>query len=675
MSARSADVDELRWTSVALVLAFVMTAAAVAIGEDSPGEKLGALEQQALTQAAQSAAEHVVQIETVGGLSQVGELLGSTGATSGVVVAEDGYIVSSAFNFITKPASIIVTLPDGSKHAATIVARDRLRMLVLLKIDVDEAMTVPQAAERDEMRVGQWVVAVGKCYDAVEPNISVGVLSADDRIWGRAVQTDAKVSPVNYGGALVDLRGRVLGVLVPLSNQSSNEMAGAELYDSGIGFAVPLVDIAEQFERMKAGEDLKPGLMGITAKERSLYAGPVVLATCPIRSPAAEAGLKTGDQIVSANGRPIRHQADLKQVLGRLYAGDLVEIVAERSGEQLTASVELTDEVAPYVQPYLGVLLGGPDPQAGTDVRYVFPDSPAEKAGLRAGDRLMAIDGDSLDDADDWRSALVVLEPDQEVQLDWARRGEPQTDTVQLASFIEEYARPGSFPTRWYSQDEAGQEEGGGGEAEETEKEPQLVDVAVPESEMRCRALVPAAIDGVKPGLAVWFPAQPEANDEALKRWSALARQHQFIVLYPAPANQDRWEPAELLTVRKLIDEATRTFDVDRNRVALVGVQTGGTVAYRVAAASRDVVRGVCVADAVIPRRMPVHGNDPIERLSYLLLSDPASDSSKKMAANAKGLQAMMLPVLEKEIDLSSNALPAEAREIVARWCNALDRM
>ena len=80
---------------------------------------------------------------------------------------------------------------------------------------------------------------------------SVGIISAVGRIWGRAMQADAKISPVNYGGPLVDLYGRVLGVIVPADPRSEGETAGVEWYDSGIGFAVPLEDILAALPRLK----------------------------------------------------------------------------------------------------------------------------------------------------------------------------------------------------------------------------------------------------------------------------------------------------------------------------------------------------------------------------------------------------------------------------------------
>ena len=188
-------------------------------------------------------ADSVVRIETVGGLEKVDKVLVGTGPTTGVVVDPDGLIISSAFNFIQKPTSILVTLPGGKRLAAEIVARDYSRKVVLLKVDVEEPLKVPTAIPRDEMQVGQWTIAVGRTFGDEYPNVSVGVLSATNRIWGRAVQTDCKVSPANYGGPLIDIQGRVFGILLPLSPQGTSETAGSEWYDSGIGFCVPLVDV------------------------------------------------------------------------------------------------------------------------------------------------------------------------------------------------------------------------------------------------------------------------------------------------------------------------------------------------------------------------------------------------------------------------------------------------
>src|SRR5262245_710641 len=97
-------------------------------------------EEQAIRAAADRVAPSVVRIETIGGLERVGKVLVNTGPTTGLIVSEDGYVISSAFNFVQQPASILVTLPNGARAAAQIVARDHSRMLVLLKVATSEKL-------------------------------------------------------------------------------------------------------------------------------------------------------------------------------------------------------------------------------------------------------------------------------------------------------------------------------------------------------------------------------------------------------------------------------------------------------------------------------------------------------------------------------------------------------
>src|SRR5947208_8964857 len=138
-------------------------------------------EESAIRAAVERVAPSVVKIETIGGLERVGKVLISTGPTTGLVVDEAGYILSSAFNFVQKPSSILVTLPSGARAPAQIVARDNSRMLVLLKVNTSEKLTLPVAVPKSEMTVGQWAIAVGRTYDQPLPNVSVGVLSATGR--------------------------------------------------------------------------------------------------------------------------------------------------------------------------------------------------------------------------------------------------------------------------------------------------------------------------------------------------------------------------------------------------------------------------------------------------------------------------------------------------------------
>ena len=116
-----------------LVSLLLLLAAAVLIRHSRAQDDLEGLEEQAIRSAVATIAPSVVRIETIGGLESVGGVLVGTGPTSGLIVSGDGFIISSAFNFIQQPASILVTLPGGRRSAAKIVARDQARMLVLLK--------------------------------------------------------------------------------------------------------------------------------------------------------------------------------------------------------------------------------------------------------------------------------------------------------------------------------------------------------------------------------------------------------------------------------------------------------------------------------------------------------------------------------------------------------------
>ena len=122
--------------------------AALSADDDDPD----AQEQAAFQAAVDRVAPSVVQIETVGGLEKVGDVLFGTGPTTGLVVDRDGYIISSAFNFVSKPTSILVRLPDGERKPAKLVATDHSRMLVLLKIDADKPLPVCEIAPQREMR-------------------------------------------------------------------------------------------------------------------------------------------------------------------------------------------------------------------------------------------------------------------------------------------------------------------------------------------------------------------------------------------------------------------------------------------------------------------------------------------------------------------------------------------
>lgn len=324
-----------------IVLALAATVTVLAGAKEAEGATLAELRAQAVQRAAARVAPSVVQIESVGGAERVGTVAKGAGPTTGLVIGADGWILSSAFNLAHKPAGVLVRLADGMRHPARVTGVDPVRQLVLLRIEPSN-LPVPPTVPVREMRVGQSGIALGRTFETAAPSISVGIVSALSRLGGKAIQTDAKISPRNYGGPLVDLEGRVLGILVPLSPMAQSVSAGVEWYDSGIGFAIPLDGLAPVLDRLKKG-DLRRGNLGASFREQEPYGAPPVVAATAAGSAARKGGLEPGDQIVAVDQKAVRHLADFRGAMSVRYAGDTVVLKIQRRGKPLSLRVTLAE--------------------------------------------------------------------------------------------------------------------------------------------------------------------------------------------------------------------------------------------------------------------------------------------------------------------------------------------
>lgn len=662
----------------------ILLNAAFAPAADTAG--VDQLEQQAFRAAVERVAPSVLQIETVGGLDRVGKVLFGTGPTTGLAVSPDGYIVSSAFNFLHKPASILVQLPDGSRKAARLVATDHNRMIVLLKIEVDRPLVVPEAAPESEIRVGQWAIAVGRAFEGKEPNMAVGLVSALNRVWGKAIQTDAAVSPNNYGGPLVDVRGRVLGVLVPMSPQDTSDVAGYEWYDSGIGFAVPLATILELLPRLKEGKDLQPGAIGIGFKSEALFMAEPVIAVCRPRSPARQAGLKAGDRIVEVGGRKVEFASHIKQEISRRYAGEKLKFVVERDGQKLEREIELVGKLPPYVHPFLGLLparplqtrIAMPEAKPGEKpapkiekpadaepktlaVRWVFPDSPAAKAGITAGDVIASIDGDKVTTAAELRAKLADREPGETVALEIVRQGKTEKMQVALAPFSAA-APAGELP--------AAHPAGKGGEKPAVGE----VEIKVPDSTAVSPAYVPAGYDPSVPhGLVVWLHGPRELPKQAIDAWKPLCDRHELIVLAPKSSEPGRWQGRERANIASLMQQVAATYSIDPGRVVIGGEDSGGGLAATIAFAPRSPFAGLIVVDGPLPTTIPE--NEPSRRLMVAVAGSETGRWSPVLRTGVARLREMQYPLWHQELGRSPRPLSADERAELARWIDALDRI
>jgi serine protease Do len=685
-------------------------------------EDLTDSEQQAFRAAVDRVAPSVVRIETVGGAERVGRVLFGVGPTTGLVLTADGYVVSSAFNFVNRPASIQVQLPDGTRKEAKLVATDHNRMFALLKIEPGRPLVAPEIAPPGEIRVGQWAIAVGRTFELGRPNMAVGVVSAKDRIWGKAIQTDAAVSPNSYGGPLIDVRGRVLGLLVPLSPMETSEFAGVEWYDSGIGFAIPAQTIMELLPRLKQGKDLLPGVVGISIPPQNLFTGEPLLAAVRPRSPAQQAGLKAGDRVVEVEGLKITLAAQLKQELARRYAGDKIRMVVLRDGKRIERQLDLVAKLEPYEHPFLGILPIRPatakgekaqedakgtkgkkgekgekseksekgekgekneSPKPGVEVRYVYPDSPAAKAGVERGDFVASLGGEAIRGAAQLRELMSQHVPDDSIEIELRRGAQTRKVVLKLAALPEDLPAadlppavpsPSGPPT---VPSPSGRGQGEGRPPQPATKPSPVGRIALgPEkSSPSAVAYVPERYRAeVAHGLVVWL-AGPEGMDEKalIAQWKPLCDRHDLILLTLKPAELNRWGPSDLRGVVASLAEITPKYTIDATRVAIYGREAAGKAALELALAANSPLRGVAVVDAAAVVTPPE--NDPAWRRAFYFGASQNSPASSPMKGVIARLRAMKYPVTVKDLGPDPRPLTAEELAELARWIDTLDRI
>ena len=239
----------------------------------------------------------------------------------------------------------------GDERVAKILGRDDTRKICLLKIDDVAGLVVPEMQPVQDVKVGQWAISLGVGYGDQTPAISMGIISAKNRVGGRAIQTDANISPANYGGPLVDIQGRLIGICVPMNPQSQAVAAGVEWYDSGIGFAVPVDDFAKIIERLKGGQRILPAFVGI---QTGPVDGPGMRVNGVVEGSAADqAGLVKGDVLLAIDGEPINDMLRFRQVLNRFEAGQEILVSIKRAvakpddsgSEKAKDETETKDEV------------------------------------------------------------------------------------------------------------------------------------------------------------------------------------------------------------------------------------------------------------------------------------------------------------------------------------------
>jgi serine protease Do len=262
---------------------------------------------------------------------------------SGFIISKDGYIVTNN-HVIEKADQIKVNLKGGEEsYPAEVMGTDPETDLALLKIEVDRDLPVLEFGDSDDLEVGQWVVAIGNPF-GLDHTVTAGILSAKGRVIGAGpydnfLQTDASINPGNSGGPLLNLDGEVIGINTAI-------VASGQ----GIGFAIPSNMAKDVISQLKKYKKVKRGWLGVsiqdvdenTAKALGMAeAQGALVASVNPGDPAAQAGIKVGDVIMSVNGQPIESASDLTRTIGNLSPGKEIDMTVFRQGETLELTVTL----------------------------------------------------------------------------------------------------------------------------------------------------------------------------------------------------------------------------------------------------------------------------------------------------------------------------------------------
>jgi serine protease Do len=316
-----------------------------------------------------------------------GALFTREGTGSGVIVNPSGFIITNQ-HVIRQASKITVKLQDGSQYAARVVGQDTLTDLAVIKIDPGRRLPVARMGDSDRLRVGDWVLAIGSPF-GLEQTVTAGIISGKDRVAERGqpafqqfLQTDAAINPGNSGGPLVNLTGEVVGI--------NTQIATANGVFNGIGFALPSATAVDVYNQIVTNGRVRRGFLGVETAELTPQIarlnnitdnqGALVVRLAGEGSPAARAGLQSGDVIVSVNNQKVKSYRELIRLISMLQAGTQATITYRRGGQQHTAEVKL-EERQEETSPSDSIRLLPFDP------RNPRPSTPDEEARPKAQQR------------------------------------------------------------------------------------------------------------------------------------------------------------------------------------------------------------------------------------------------------------------------------------------------
>src|SRR5215469_16472425 len=351
---------------------------------------------------------------------------------SGFIVSKDGYVLTND-HVVDHPAKITVTLEDGTNYIAKLIGHDEKSDVALLKVTPKHELPVAPLGNSDDVKVGQWVMAIGNPF-GFDHSVTVGIVSAKGRFipdnYDDFIQTDASINPGNSGGPLINLRGEVIGMNSAIYTRTGSNM--------GIGFAIPVNMIKDELSQLRSSGKVVRGWLGVYVQqitpelEESLGlpdSRGALVAEVLKNGPAKAAGVKRGDVIIALNGQPIASSHDLVLRVGETplnqtatlkiirakHTIDLPLVITQSHEEEL-ASAQNQDkpdigEPSPFglhvkdLSPDLAHELGL-DTVTGVVISSVQPGSRAAEAGLRPRDVIVEVNRAPIHDVNAYQKAL-----------------------------------------------------------------------------------------------------------------------------------------------------------------------------------------------------------------------------------------------------------------------------
>lgn len=326
---------------------------------------------------------------------------------SGFIVDSQGYILTNE-HVVLSGQEIKVTLGSGKSYSAKLVGAAPESDLALLKIEAGAPLPFVELGSSDDLMIGENVIAVGNPF-GLSKTVTVGVLSATGRTvnagsrsYSDFLQTDAAINPGNSGGPLLNILGKVIGVNTAIIKNAQ-----------GIGFAIPINRAKRVMDQLKSFGKLRPTWIGVLAVDPSaayrtrsgIEGGIVVARTYPFALPSASQ-LQNGDIITRLNGREIASVGDFNAQLALMNGGETasIEILRKKTRQNISVKCALLPESLTTAMAWELLGLKVSDQRNSVTVSSVRTGSPAESAGLKAGDIILAVEDERVTESSQFLS-------------------------------------------------------------------------------------------------------------------------------------------------------------------------------------------------------------------------------------------------------------------------------